>query len=84
LNPYCQKTQPAEFEQWGKGWYSAYRSGVNPGGKEYSVTWRGMDDSFHENCFKTLDDAQRHAVSISELGGHSIAISDDDGYDYVF
>ncbi|MGI5310362.1 hypothetical protein [uncultured Limnobacter sp.] len=84
LNPYCRVAQPAEHEQWGKGWYSAYREAAQRHDNEYLVTWVGMDRSYHEDEFSSLENAQRHAVSISEHGGHSITLSDDEGNEYDF
>lgn len=84
LNPYCQASNPAEHEQWGKGWYSAYREASRQSDDEYQVTWVGMDGSYNEDEFSSLERAQQHAVCISEHGGHSITLSDVEGNDYDF
>lgn len=66
------------------GNYSAYRQPVTENDNEYQVTWVGMDGSYNEDEFSCLDDAKRHALSISEHGGHCITLSDDEGNDYGF
>ncbi|EKG0020384.1 hypothetical protein RZ186_003622 [Vibrio cholerae] len=63
---------------------SAYRQPVTESDNEYQVTWVGMDGSYNEDEFSCLDDAKRHALSISEHGGHCITVSDDEGNDYGF
>jgi len=52
--------------------------------KFYLVTWVGMDCSENENEFSSLEAAQQEALFISERGGHSITLSDDEGIEYAF
>jgi hypothetical protein len=51
---------------------------------QFIVSWFGMDGSCQENEFSDLAQAQRHALNVSEHGGHSISIIDSDGDDYGF
>jgi hypothetical protein len=49
----------------------------------HTVSWVGMDGSYNENEIAS-GNSQRHAVEISELGGHSISIIDENGCEIHF
>jgi len=51
---------------------------------QFLVTWSGVDGSFNETEKSCLEEAQAFAVEMSELGAHTITISDDQGTDYDY
>lgn len=48
------------------------------------VTWTGMDHVQYEDECTSLENARSRAVTVSEHGGHSISITDEDGVEYPF
>lgn len=52
--------------------------------ESYEVSWTGMDRGHYIDPKPTLQEAQDHAVMLSEHGGHTITITDVDGCEYGF
>ena len=50
----------------------------------FEVSWIGMDSVDYTDPKPTLQEAQKHAVMLSEHGAHTITITDVDGCEYGF